>query len=294
MKKILLALCLAAVSYSGMAAEPQQFVKRAGDTRTQEKFIADCKAGIALDSCTPPPTPQGCPGGRQWSIAGGIAHCVDDDPVCTLPAVLTHDGLGNPSCSTPAPSPTVVTTEYRTVGCASGYTGSRDQERQKSVTSGVTSYSAWVTVVDACVPVSAPPPPPPAPPPLPPPPVCVASDVVSSSTPCSGGMTGGPVEVHDKVSCPGSTFSQYSTGTCAAPAVCLNGATNYPTCTTLPPPAITCVAVPQVRYQGPCKWGMGWLSYFQFFKDEGVACPSGPYGPPVILPKWESPTCLKI
>jgi hypothetical protein len=249
MKKILMALCLSAVTVSGMAIA-QTWSKRPGDMRTTEKFIADCTAGIALDSCTPAPTPQGCPGGRQWSIAGGVAHCVDNDPVCTAPAVLTHDVLGNPNCSTPPPPATTTTTETQQISCASGYSGYQDQERQKSVTAGVTSYSAWTTVYDACVPVAVPPAPtpppavPPAvPPPATPPAVCTASDTVSSSSGCPSGMVGGPIEIHDKVTCPGSTFSQYTTGACSVPPtppVCLNGATNYPACTIMPtPPTLT-------------------------------------------------------
>jgi hypothetical protein len=67
--------------------------------------------------------------------------------------------------------------------------------------------------------------------------VCNASDTVTSSTPCPYGQTGGPIETHQVVSCPGSVSSTKTTGACT-PATCANGATNWPTCTV----AVVCPA----------------------------------------------------
>jgi hypothetical protein len=61
--------------------DPYAAARSRGDVRTKAEFDADCKKGIDLEACMPPPTPHGCPEGRSWSLDGtGIAHCVDTGP----------------------------------------------------------------------------------------------------------------------------------------------------------------------------------------------------------------------
>jgi hypothetical protein len=101
----------------------------------------------ALDRCAPVPTPQACPAGQKWSLAGsGIAHCVNADPTCTGNTELYHDFMGNPSCVGP-----VITSENRDVGCPAGYSGYNTQTRSVSTyPSGRVVYGSWVTTDNEC------------------------------------------------------------------------------------------------------------------------------------------------
>lgn len=257
-----------------------ELIQKTGDMRSSAAFQADCAAGLALDSCAKPVTPTGCPAGQHWTMIGsGIAHCVNDDPVCVSPQILKHDALGNPFCHTP-----IVTHEYRTrtTSCVAPQIGTRSQSRRYTYTDGVlTRVGSWTTTWSDCEDPAPPPPPPPPPtcsngasdyptctPPYTPPvtstcpngasnyptctfppvigdppavpPSCSAADVVVNSTPCGAGMAGGPIEQHQTVSCPGSIVGGYTTGSCT-PAVCANGAKNWPTCT-IEAPVVQCRA----------------------------------------------------
>ena len=257
--------------------------QKAGDARSSAQFKADCAAGLALDSCAKPVTPRGCPAGQHWTTMGsGVAHCVADDPVCA--GTVTHDALGNPTgCS-----PTIVSTSYNYsyFDCPAGESGT-DYERYKITkwSDGKTTFGAWEVITYTCA-ASAPAAPAPTPtcsngatdyptctPPWTPPPAttcangasnyptctfptsggsepvptCSASDNVVSSTACGAGMTGGPIVSHQTVSCPGSVVGSYSTGTCT-PAVCANGATNYPTCTFADTTPLVCPNAGQTKY----------------------------------------------
>ena len=81
--------------------DPYTVAKARGDVRTKAQFDADCKRGIGLASCAPPPTPHGCPEGRAWSLEGtGIAHCVDTGPHYCPPEAPNRsiDSTGMPHC----------------------------------------------------------------------------------------------------------------------------------------------------------------------------------------------------
>lgn len=240
--------------------------QKAGDARSSAKFKAECAAGLALDSCAKPVTPPGCPAGQHWTTMGsGVAHCVADDPVCA--GTVTHDTLGNPTGCTPTVVSTSY--NYRYFDCPVGETGT-DYERYQVMkwSDGTTTTGPWEVITYTCAP-SAPATPTPTPtcsngasdyptctPASTPPPAttcangasnyptctlpssgdstpvatCSASDTVVSSTACGPGMTGGPIQDHQTVTCPGSVVGSYKSGTCTA-ATCANGATNYPTCT---------------------------------------------------------------
>jgi hypothetical protein len=110
MKKLLTTLALVAMPWvSAQAQGLPAFIQKAGDARSAIQFQADCAAGIAIDSCTPVPTPKGCPGGQHWTLLGsGVAHCVLDSISCGYGLSMTYDRMGNPTCSpTPAAPPSV-------------------------------------------------------------------------------------------------------------------------------------------------------------------------------------------
>lgn len=236
-------------------------VQKAGDVRSSAVFKSDCAAGLALDSCVTPVTPPGCPAGSHWTLIGsGIAHCVLNDPPCPG-GTVNHDFLGNPTnCQTSA---------TRTQSCGSGYTGSIRQRRTVYTwLDGRVTYGSWSTTSNTC---KAIPPPEPEPEPQPEPPkyctnggvdyptctppvvppvvaptpggggnggqpvpeTCTASDVVVNRSPCPSGQEGGPIETHATVTCPGNRQGSYTSGTCQ-PAVCKNGATNWPLCNNQP------------------------------------------------------------
>lgn len=165
----------------------------------QTPSVSDINPGLKQAA----PIPSNCPAGQHWTTLGsGIAHCVADDPVCLSPNTMQHDALGNPSCVAP-----VITynTEYRTVKCSSGYTGSgKDQERKVTYTNGVPSYGSWKTVYNDCTAVpSAPPPAPQCPngasdypactPPSSPPPVPPPTTPPPANPPCPNGASDYPV-----------------------------------------------------------------------------------------------------
>jgi len=89
----------------------------AGGVMTQE---ARCR--ITPGACASTPVAANCPAGQKWSLMGsGIAHCVDEDPICPWGTSLTHDKLGNPSCvQNTCPSNQVLQADGKSCGCPSG------------------------------------------------------------------------------------------------------------------------------------------------------------------------------
>jgi hypothetical protein len=85
-----------------------------------------CK--LTPDACAIAPVAQNCPSGSHWTLLGsGIAHCVQDDPVCPWGTSLKHDSMGNPSCEqNTCPSNQVLQGDGKSCACPSGtgWTGS--------------------------------------------------------------------------------------------------------------------------------------------------------------------------
>ncbi len=79
-------------------AQDHAYSQRPGDTRTPEKFLADCNAGIAIASCYAQPVAPDCAPGKHWSIATGYARCVLDELICTPGNELVDAGLGKREC----------------------------------------------------------------------------------------------------------------------------------------------------------------------------------------------------
>lgn len=83
---------------------------------------ARCKIMPGACAIAPAPAPGNCASGRKWSLAGsGVAHCVDEDPVCPWGTSLKHDFLGHPSCEqNTCPSNQVLKSDGKSCGCQSG------------------------------------------------------------------------------------------------------------------------------------------------------------------------------
>jgi hypothetical protein len=88
-----------------------------GGTMSRE---ASCR--LTPGACAPTPIAASCPIGQKWSLMGtGIAHCVDEDPVCPWGTSLRHDSLGNPSCvANTCPSNQTLQSDGISCGCSSG------------------------------------------------------------------------------------------------------------------------------------------------------------------------------
>jgi hypothetical protein len=74
------------------------------------------------DSCAAAPLAQNCATGSHWTLIGsGIAHCVQDDPVCPWSTSLTHDSQGNPSCEqNTCPANQVLQIDGKSCACPTG------------------------------------------------------------------------------------------------------------------------------------------------------------------------------
>lgn len=89
----------------------------AGGVMTQET-----RCRLIPGACTGAPIAASCPAGQKWSLMGtGVAHCVDEDPVCPWGTSLTHDKNGNPSCAqNTCPSNQVLQADGKSCGCTGG------------------------------------------------------------------------------------------------------------------------------------------------------------------------------
>lgn len=185
---------------------------------------AQVNCAINPGTCQARPVPSDCQPGHHWTLIGsGIAHCVADDPPCAG-GTVNHDALGNPT--------NCQTSSTRTVDCGDGFTGNIQQRRTKFTwMDGSVTYGSWSTTSDTCKAVPPPEPEPVSPPATggntgvppvtgEPPAVCTASDVVVSRNACPAGAAGGPIEVHETVTCPGSIRGTYTTGTCGGVDMC--------------------------------------------------------------------------
>lgn len=73
------------------------YAKAKGFKGSRSELLAECK--ISPQSCIVDPIPHDCPAGTLWSHAGGLPHCVREDPICLNGYVLSHDMIGNPFCT---------------------------------------------------------------------------------------------------------------------------------------------------------------------------------------------------
>lgn len=204
-------------------------------------------------ACQAKPVPSDCPSGKHWVTTGtGIAHCVTNDPPCS--GTVVKDSIGEPLyCET---------TGYRSTGCPSGYSGSKDQERWvRTALNGSVTYGSWQTTYNGCEkdpePVQEPSQPSNQPTNQQPtdqpsnqpsnqpssgsgsgttPP---ASDTPAPSTGTGSGSTGDPVQNPVQNTPP-------PTPTCS------NGATNYPTCTVENTVTSTCSTRVETTYLTSC------------------------------------------
>jgi hypothetical protein len=226
-----------------------------GGTVTQ---AARCR--LTPDACANAPIAANCPPGRKWSLKGsGVAHCVDEDPVCPWGTSLNHDFLGNPSCvQNTCPSNQVLQSDGKSCGCSSGlvWSGSScvpakptcqpsdvdDQwgmacpegpgmrYRRKVTTCPNGPYGApyeyyyWET--SECDTYEPPPPPPPT--------TCTTSSW-SESAECTGGRSGSMSRTVT-TSCPGGAYGSPSTSygswdesQCSTATVCTPSQSTYGT-----------------------------------------------------------------
>ena len=109
-----------------------------GETKESADFdISGCRASPTLGNgilspesrcrltpgaCASTPVVSACAAGRKWSLQGtGIAHCVDEDPICPWGTSLTHDVQGNPACiQNTCPSNQILGRDGKACGCSSG------------------------------------------------------------------------------------------------------------------------------------------------------------------------------
>lgn len=110
---------------SGEVVESREFDTsncKTASTGTGGVMTAEARCRITPGACANAPVAADCPAGRKWSLMGsGIAHCVDEDPVCPWGTSLTHDRLGNPSCvQNTCPSNQVLQADGKSCGCPSG------------------------------------------------------------------------------------------------------------------------------------------------------------------------------
>lgn len=161
------------------------------------------KCALTPDACGSTPSPQNCPAGTHWSLLGSnVAHCVQDDPICSWGTSLKHDSLGNPSCvANTCPSNQVLQSDG--VSCACG--------------SGLVWNGSSCAV---------------------PPPTCTVSDVVTTSQACTSGS--GTQYYHKSTTCPGGAYGSpsvsyyWDTSSCVAPppVTCTpSSSTNSAACT---------------------------------------------------------------
>lgn len=246
--------------FSASVSAQVDFVQRANDTRTPQQFQADCAAGVALETCAPMITPHSCPPGEHWSLAGtGIAHCVADDPVCGPGTTLTHDALGNPSCtpnpvvnspSPPAPTPapaapantcTPTTTLVGSVLCPTGSTGTQTQYSNTGCDASGNVIPEPDTYTGTCTPNPATPASPP-----PSPPACTSITSALAPEACSGANVIGFNFYSQTVnSCTGTSTSLTSSTCACAPGYVQNGSN----CVVTPPSPPVC-ASPQIPMAG--------------------------------------------
>ena len=93
-------LCLTLIGAASLA-RAQTTMKQ--DRTYTKAELDECKINPIL--CQSKPIPSDCPAGRHWSLQGsGIAHCVNNDPLCD-DGTVSHDALGNPLACVPTPPP---------------------------------------------------------------------------------------------------------------------------------------------------------------------------------------------
>jgi hypothetical protein len=189
------------------------------------------------------PVPSDCGPGRHWTLQGsGIAHCVNNDPVCSgATPDLVHDWLGNPSCVAP-----VVTIDSQSLSCPAGSSGSITQTRTVTThANGSVDYGSWSTSSNSCVadPVTPPPvtTPPETTPPVTTPPVTtppVTTPPVTTppvtTDPGTGSCTNGATNYPSCNAFPSCANGATNYPACNAFPSCANGATNYPACNAFP------------------------------------------------------------
>lgn len=95
---------------------------RTASTGSNGTLTAEAQCRLTPGACAYTPIASNCPAGRKWTLMGsGVAHCVDEDPVCPWGTSLTHDKLGNPSCvQNTCPSNQVLQADGKSCACPSG------------------------------------------------------------------------------------------------------------------------------------------------------------------------------
>lgn len=116
---------------SGEVVESRDFDTsncRTAPTGVNGVMTAEARCRLTPGACASTPVAANCPAGRKWTLMGsGVAHCVDEDPVCPWGTSLTHDKMGNPSCAqNTCPSNQVLQADGKACGCPSntGWNGS--------------------------------------------------------------------------------------------------------------------------------------------------------------------------
>jgi hypothetical protein len=230
------------------------------------------RCALMPDSCAVSPVAQNCPSGAHWSLLGsGIAHCVQDDPVCPWGTTLKHDAMGNPNCEqNTCPSNQVLQSDGKSCACPSGTgwtgstcsaptcapsttssTGSCPANMNGTVTyynytscpSGIYGAPAYSSSTDSsnCTPA---------------PPTCTASSYQDYGS-CNSGQTGSSKRwVY--TSCPGGSYGSPSTS---------YSGWDYSACTT---PAPTCTPTSST-YATACGSGYTGTKYVTTYQN----CPSG-------------------
>lgn len=247
------------------------------------------KCVVTPDACAALPSAMACPPGTHWTLAGsGVAHCVQDDPVCPWGTSLTHDTLGNPSCiantcvsnkvlgsdgiscicpaslpvwngsscTAPVVSCVADAVPQSPVACGAGFSGTKFRTLVTSCPSGpYGAPSSSLTAYDTsgCTPLAV---------------TCSPGSVDLSPVACGSGFTGTKFRT-ETTTCPSGPYgspsvstSGYDTSSCG----CANGASNYPTCT----PPVVCTPTSSTT-SASCGSGFTGTKY----TTTATFCPSG-------------------